>query len=73
MKVTLTRTEVAALLGISETHFREHRRAMEADGFPVELAEIGGWSRAAVEAWVNRHVAAPAAPEDLAARIRGAA
>lgn len=77
-KMVLNRTEVAALFGISKYRFSKLRALMEAEGFPEQLPVTGGWSRAAVVAWINQQLPAANIPQDpaepdLAAAIRSAA
>ena len=40
--------------GYSEAWFYGHRKRLEADGFPKRDDLLGGWHKAAVEAWLAR-------------------
>lgn len=40
--------------GYSEAWFYEHREKLEAEGCPKRDALLGGWHRAAVQAWLDR-------------------
>ena len=52
---TMTVTEVAAALGLSEDAFVKRRpELVAAHGFPAPLPGLARYSRAEMEAWVNR-------------------
>lgn len=50
--LTISRGQVAELLGISEPTFDKRRRALEGFGFPQKLPGMKTWSRPAVVAWI---------------------
>ncbi len=58
---------VAEMIGdYSEAWFYDHRERLEAAGFPKRDALLGGWHKAAVQAWLDRR--AGVAPQSGSAR-----
>lgn len=52
-RILTSRAQVAALLGRSETWFRDNRARLEAAGFPARDALLGGWDRAAIDRFLD--------------------
>ncbi len=73
MKLVFTLAELADSLQITADQFREHRRSLEANGFPKPLPEIDErWSIMDVVNWVNgntRHRPAESSTTEPAARL----
>jgi predicted DNA-binding transcriptional regulator AlpA len=46
--------KVSSMLGRSLSRFYDHRDMLEANGFPIRDALLGGWHAAAIDKWLAR-------------------
>jgi predicted DNA-binding transcriptional regulator AlpA len=49
----LTQAEAASYIGKSITWFQTHKQELEVTGFPRPVRVVGGYDRAAVDAWLD--------------------